>query len=388
MSHLLQKYKESGASLFTDNNAFIALSKVLRNMLKDPQLSPVYLAVDALDECREGRSDLIELILTSLALSSKVKWLISGRPEVDLRAAFKGRDTASLDGSSVLVELDTQRLERPVNAFINHKLSMLKPEDGYNDDILKQVVEEVRRRAENTFLWVALAFKVLETVDGWYAVERIKEMPPKLSELYDHMMTRIEKQDHIKPEDCKTVLVMTLAAFRPLSILELSALTGMPESTTNKAIEKCGSFVTITDETVNFVHQSAKDYLEKNLNRLQLVDPDQAHCEILRRSIDAMSARLRRNMYNLEPDSRPRDIRPPDPDPLAPIRYSCVFWADHLCSLNNDDPRFLRELMDDGKTSEFLKEHLLHWLESLCLMEEVYYGVHSIGTILSAAQVR
>jgi hypothetical protein len=73
ISHLLQKYKESGADLFRDQNAFVALSEAFRNMLKDPQLSPVYLAVDALDECAHRRSELIHLISASLNLSQKVR---------------------------------------------------------------------------------------------------------------------------------------------------------------------------------------------------------------------------------------------------------------------------------------------------------------------------
>ena len=76
-------------------------------MLKDRRLSPVYLAVDVLDECVQGRSDLIYLISTSLILSQNVKWLISSRPEVDLLAALKDRGTNSLDASNSLVELDT-----------------------------------------------------------------------------------------------------------------------------------------------------------------------------------------------------------------------------------------------------------------------------------------
>ncbi len=93
------KYKESGANLFRDKNAFIALSEAFRNMLKDPQLLPVYLAVDALDECAQGRSDLIHLISTSLTLSQKIKWLLSSRPEVDLVAELKDPGTNSLDAS-------------------------------------------------------------------------------------------------------------------------------------------------------------------------------------------------------------------------------------------------------------------------------------------------
>src|SRR5689334_4097273 len=81
----------------------------VRNMLKDPQVSPVYLAVDALDECAQGRSDLIHLISTSLSLSQRVRWLLSSRPEVDLLAGLKDPGTSSADASKSPVELDTQR---------------------------------------------------------------------------------------------------------------------------------------------------------------------------------------------------------------------------------------------------------------------------------------
>ncbi|KAK3943773.1 hypothetical protein QBC46DRAFT_376209 [Diplogelasinospora grovesii] len=77
ISHLLQKYKESGANLLTDENAFYAMFEVFRSMLRDPRLSAMYFAVDALDECAQGRSDLIQLISTSLTLTQKVKWLLS-----------------------------------------------------------------------------------------------------------------------------------------------------------------------------------------------------------------------------------------------------------------------------------------------------------------------
>ncbi|KAK4095976.1 hypothetical protein N658DRAFT_66266, partial [Parathielavia hyrcaniae] len=301
ISHLLQKYKESGADLFRDQNAFIALSEAFRNMLKDPELKPVYLAVDALDECAQGRSELVRLISTSLTLSQKVKWLLSSRPEVDLLAELKYPGTNFTDASNSLVELDTQRLAEPVNAYIDHKLIALRCRKGYNDSVLAEVSREVRQRAENTFLWVALAFKVLDTVHGRYAVKRITEMPPGLSELYDHMMTRIEAGQMIEPQDCKTVLVVTSLTFRPLAIAELSVLADLPSDVAETAIEMCGSFLTITEGTVNLIHQSAKDYLEKNYqSRLQPAGPSQGHAEIGRRSIDAMSSILRQNMYNLD----------------------------------------------------------------------------------------
>ncbi|EAQ87577.1 hypothetical protein CHGG_04196 [Chaetomium globosum CBS 148.51] len=329
ISHLLQKYKESGADLFRDQNAFIALSEAFRNMLKDPKLSPVYLAVDALDECAQGRPDLIHLISTSLNLSQKVRWLLSSRPEVDLLAELKDPGTNSADASKSLVELDTQRLKDPVNTFIDHKLITLRCRKGYNDSVLAEVAHEVRQRAENTFLWVALLFKELGLVDGWDAVEAVQKIPPGLADLYGYMMTKIDEGNERNRQRCKDVLVATFLAYRPLSLSELVVVAG---------------------DTVHLIHQSAKDYLEKNYqSRLQPAGPAQGYTEIASRSIDAMSLILRRNMYNLDLGFKPENITPPNPDPLAPIRYSCVFWADHLCSLNSDNSGFLEELTDDGK---------------------------------------
>ena len=43
-------------------NAFDALSNVFRQMIKHLRLETIYIAVDALDECEDGLSDLLGLI--------------------------------------------------------------------------------------------------------------------------------------------------------------------------------------------------------------------------------------------------------------------------------------------------------------------------------------
>ncbi|KAK0628670.1 hypothetical protein B0T17DRAFT_523403 [Bombardia bombarda] len=385
VSHLLQKYKDSGTKLFTDKNAFIALSEAFRNMLEDTQLSPVYLAVDALDECAQGRSDLLRLIATSLSLSPKIKWLLSSRPEVDLLAELRTSGTGPPDISEGLLELGTQRLTEPVSAYIRHKLASLRNRPGYDEIVLAEISDEVHERAENTFLWVALAFKALGEVHGAYAAQYIKEMPSGLTDLYDHMMMRIEKGRMIPPQDCKRALVAISLAFRPLSPSELSILAELRPNATKAAVETCGSFLTITGETVTLIHQSAKDYLEKNFTfKLQPAGAAQSHADISEHSIDAMSSLLRQNVYNLDFAVIPDDITPPNPDPLASIRYSCEFWADHLCFMNGESPEFSRGLTENGKVLMFLREHLLHWLEVLSLLGKLSDGVASIRKLLAA----
>jgi hypothetical protein len=91
-------------------------------------------------------------------------------------------------------------------------------------------------------------------------------------------------------------------------------------------------------------------------------------------SLDALSKTLRRDTYNLQDPGMVEDV--PDPDPLGPIRYSCLFWVDHLCKVDNQSLDRRKELSDDGAIFAFL--HFLHWLESLSLIHKLSDGVHTI----------
>jgi hypothetical protein len=86
-------------------------------------------------------------------------------------------------------------------------------------------------------------------------------------------------------------------------------------------------------------------------------------------------------MWNLQdPGSTVKNV--PDPDPLASIGYSCVFWVDHLCKADHRN-----ELSDDGAIFDFLREHFLHWLESLSLINKLSDGVLSIRKLLHKVRV-
>ncbi len=392
VTHLRKEYKNSGSALFTDGNAFYALSTAFQNMVKDPLLSPVYLAIDALDECDQtapGRDKLIELISDSLALpNNKVRWLISGRPEVDVVTKLKNPDI------SRIVQLDGESLKVPVKAYIKYKLAGLKEKPGYDEKTLEDVSNKIRGRAENTFLWVWHVFQVLSLEKGWNAVALIDKIPTKLSEIYDHMMTRIELGTGGDLKYCKSILVATTLAYRPLSLSELEVLAKLPRGSPRTIVEECGSFLTINEQTVYLIHQSAKEYLENDLNdpnekhesRLLPGGVAQGHADITRHSIDAMRLTLKRDVYGLgHYGLKSSDITPPKKDPLATIQYSCVFWLDHLRDTIKASPENSKELCNLGYY--FLKKHFLHWLESLSLLYKLSAGIISVRELLVVVQV-
>ena len=63
------------------------------------------------------------------------------------------------------------------------------------------------------------------------------------------------------------------------------------------------------------------------------------------------SKTLRRDMYNLQDPGSTVNV--PDPDPLGSIRYSCVFWVDHLCKADDQSLNHGKELSGNGAVCHF-----------------------------------
>lgn len=128
------------------------------------------------------------------------------------------------------------------------------------------------------------------------------------------------------------------------------------------------------------MHQSAKDFLLNKASDQSL--PSGAahqHHALFSRSLGALSETLRRDIYSLAALGFSIDkVSPPDPDPLASIGYSCVFWVDHLnasrpwVKMSDEDPQDARIIHD------FLQNKYLYWLESLSLLRSMSEGVMAV----------
>ncbi|GFF78104.1 vegetative incompatibility protein HET-E-1 [Aspergillus lentulus] len=354
-SHLLAKYRSG--SRFNDSQAFWTLKRVFLEMLADESFSPVYLIVDALDECEEGtpgREHLIELMSESLRATDKVRWLVSSRPEVHVYEKLKERDAPG-----TIRALDV-RSKDAVNAYIDHHLSKLAKRPGYTPKIQEEISREIRQRAMNTFLWVALVFKELQNTPGLYAMRKIKKCPNDLLTLYDHLMNQVERGQDEDPMYCRSVLAAVCLAYRPLSFDELHVIAGLdPDDIPGRIVKECGSLLTVQDNTVSLVHLSAREWLMSNFEaRLQKRGPAQVHADICQRSIAGMSAEesgLKRNICGIEEGTQSDDIVIPYPDPLAALRYSCEFWADHLLEVGQISDENCQLFADDGEIFSFLK---------------------------------
>jgi hypothetical protein len=374
-------------------------------MIRDPSLGYTYLMVDALDECQTDLDHLLKIIVdTSLDPSSRVKWLVSSRHKTSI--------DSSLNPIEQKIELDLEkdakdRVSHAVDVYIDDKIGALfqkyingldsfgLPEDLMElQNIEHKVAKEVRSMANDTFLWVALVFRQIEKEDysANEVLEAVREMPTDLDKMYERMMYQIVEQNQHKVKHCKQVLLIMASCYRPLRLAELALLAEIPNlGSPVKIIQLCGIFTMEQNHgVVNFVHQSAKDYLvdymsPKLSSQIFPSGKEEGHRLIFSNSLNAMSKGLKRNIYNLKrADIHLEEIETPRIDPLASLKYSCVYWTDHLCQMINKIDGALDEL--DG-VERFWEQKSIYWLEALILMKHLAAGMSAITSVLDILEV-
>ena len=375
ISHVRTKYNQAGKTLFEDADAWVALSEIFTNILQDPSLESTFLIVDALDECVADLPKLLDFIVQTSSTSARVKWIVSSRnwPSIE-----KNLDTAT-QKVRLCLELNEKSVSAAIATFIQFKVDCLATRNRYGSDTWNAVYQYLTRNANGTFLWVALVCQELSNVSGWKAPQKLIAFPPGLDALYRRMLDQIRESEEVVL--CKSILAVVSAVYRPVTLNELTSLVEMPYSVAgdyealSEIIGLCGSFLTLREHTISFVHQSAKGFLiEKAYNEIYPSGIERMHHTTFSGSLQVMSENLERDVYGLgAPGFLIDQVKQLDSDPLSSAQYSCVYWIDHLldCNPTRNAPN---DLQDGGSVDKFLRQSYLYWLEALSLCRSMSEG--------------
>ena len=391
--HLRNRYDSTGRRLFEDENTFYALQAVLLNILKDQSLGSVYFMIDALDECDPKIHELLRWIIGELSgLSPKIKWLVTSRNEpAFIERLGRGKQLHTS------LELNSSHVTRAVANFIDLKIKQLAALKSYSQELQKDIGEVLYEKAEGTFLWVALVCKELEKVRAQKAKLHLRSFPAGLEPLYARMLSIvINQEDKEDAELCLKILCSVTLAFRPLQLKETSQVkeiaffAQLPRNSSKKQaltdlIDRCGSFITIRQETIYFIHQSAKDYLKGS----SIFDSgcgsgeSHKHTSTAHLCLDLLSKTLKRNICRMKtPRTSTPEIETAVLNRILPsrVQYACQYWARHIrVGILTDD--VVRGVYD------FLRIHFLHWLEALSLMRKTSEVISLIGALESIPDV-
>ncbi|KAF2628865.1 hypothetical protein BU25DRAFT_338913, partial [Macroventuria anomochaeta] len=308
-------------------------------------------------------------------------------PDVEERLGREG------DKMRLSLELNAKSVAAAVDISIQQKVDQLAQEKQYRAEVRSAVLQHLTSNANGTFPWVSLICLDLKATQKWNVLKRLVLLPPGLGSLYRRIMHQICESD--SAEICQQVLASTAVLYRPDTISELVALVEPLEDladgleSVREIIGLYGLFLTVREDTIYFMHQSAQDFLfAKEFDEVFPHGIEAVHKAMFVRSLAILSKTLYRDMYCLEALGTHIDnVQPPRPDSLAASRYPCVYWIDHLCHSKHEsqangvgDPQFM------VISNEFLETKYLSWLERLSLCKGMGKGMVSMEKLWALAK--
>ncbi|KAF7552936.1 hypothetical protein G7Z17_g3962 [Cylindrodendrum hubeiense] len=272
----LFQYMQSDFDKHKENHLFenfSALWRIFQDMLQDEHVGEVFILIDALDECdKSTRKALLlgirDLFSTTRKFTGNVKFLVTCRPEIsDIKY--------ELDGVGVSLRLDSSEVNIDLFEYIKLKVEDLARRNGYPGILEANVKEALETQAGGSFLWVSLMIKELESKLAYEVAGKLKDLPRGLDETYIRILeNNIPKE---RREDARFLLLTMVAARRPLKKKEIASSFAfwksgsMTQSNEHNGymgiVSSCSSIISVDDasndgeETVNFCHQSVKDFL-------------------------------------------------------------------------------------------------------------------------------
>ncbi|KAN0130191.1 hypothetical protein V8E53_011948 [Lactarius tabidus] len=296
--HCLYLEHDKGARAPSD----AVMAQCLKDMLAIPNQPPIYLILDALDECPNsyGIPSPREQVLTFVKelMNLRLPHLhicVTSRPEFDIRATL---GPLAIHSVSLHDESGQQKdIVDYVNSVVfSESETMMK---RWRDDDNKMVVESLSEKADGMFRWVFCQLETLRQCLPQSVRRTLNELPESLDGTYERVMMEIKRanQSHAyRMLQCLTV------ANRPLSVAELAELLafdfeeakgGIPKLNLNwrwedheqAVLSTCSSLVTVVPNEgspiVQFSHFSVKEFLMSDRLATSRRDISQYHISLV-----------------------------------------------------------------------------------------------------------
>ncbi len=279
MKYWLPRFEAHGDKL---GGMFSELWNSMLETLSDPTTGEVVWILDALDECAEFERTRLLDCLTEIYSSEacqndkniKLKILITSRQYHDIEVRFR-----RLEGMAGYIQLDgdekSEEISQEINLVIEDSVPRVASSLSENDQA--KVIAHLRSTPHRTYLWLHLMLKEIEHKVVAYGTERrlasiINRLPKSVYDAYEQILKRSEE-----PELARKILQIVIAAERALTVSEMNvalalALQGgcssydeldcpCDQEFKSNVKQICGLFVSIVDQKVYLLHQTAREFL-------------------------------------------------------------------------------------------------------------------------------
>ncbi|KAF2195561.1 hypothetical protein K469DRAFT_616319 [Zopfia rhizophila CBS 207.26] len=376
------------------------------------------LVVDALDECYDDNN--IQIIVQLLAETRSLEMVrlrvfLTSRPEIPIRYGFcQITDVEHQD--FVLHNISPAIVDHDISIFLEYSLQVIRRECYLAVDWPgKQDIRRLAEKANGLFIWAATACRFIRegrkfathrlsiilndnsstddssndsSTDDSFLDDSTRAPEEQLSKIYVTVLKNAVGR-YRGPERNKFRKLLRATAgviillFSPLSTFSLAGLLHVQGDDVLQMLDDLHSILDIPENRarpIRLHHPSFRDFLlskERCGDSKFWVDKKQAHQKLADNCIRLMSNTLKQDICGVGApgtfatgidSNRVQQCLPPE------VQYACLYWIQHLKKSG-------AQLCDNNQVHQFLRVHLLHWLEALSWMRKVPEGIHAINSL-------
>ncbi|KAF4609832.1 hypothetical protein G7Y89_g15791 [Cudoniella acicularis] len=266
--HILPSFEDRDKTQLT--TSFETLWRIFEATIRDPILCRVFCVLDGLDECDLASLEKLLQNFATLLLKSieppacHLNLVIVSRSYPE----FIPKILSSFPRIRLDPDADTD-VNNDIRRFIKVKVNDLSEHKQYPEPLSRRVEKVFQDRAQGTFLWVGIVAQELWKYKATEVEKALDLFPSGLEELYARILLQINRD---RRETAAKILLWVVMAIRPLTLSELSIAIDIRSSTSfsqdevmRDQVSYCGYFLTIKEDKVGLIHQSAKDYLLRTI---------------------------------------------------------------------------------------------------------------------------
>jgi hypothetical protein len=359
------------------------------------------LVIDALDECADESlmRDLLERLLL-IAGRLPLKFFLTSRPELHIRARLDSPHSASLRRILRLHDIEQDIVEKDISLYLTNRLRHIRDEwlDPLPDDWpAPSDVAKVSLHAGKLFIFAFTAVEYVrdDPVDRLRSLSgRVIEAGRPLTKRLDDIYTTVllgaldpSKRESTERDLAKRILAAILTVRNPLTLSSLATLLYIPSRRLRSMLNHLHAVVYVPrgDDSglLSTFHASFGDFL---------TDPERAPADMLLRlskghkdiSAQCMALMSEQLCFNLSqcltsylPNSRQQLAHIPDA-----LQYACLNFPYHVsASPESYIPSLIITLED------LLRKKFLFWVEALSAAGHVDKASNIISAVLTASKL-
>jgi ankyrin repeat protein len=284
--HAMTERQKMGENLV---NSTESLWRIWQSSTEDDKCVSVTVVLDALDECLQDEfRNLIQKLQLQFQRGmeghGRVKYLLTSRPYDEITSEFRELEEA-YPYIRIPGEDESEVIGREIDHVVRYRVQRLAKEKGLSPAIASHLEKRLLGIQHRTYLWTYIVFDHLK-LSGFKKTPRgidttiIDTLPENVSQAYEKILSKCQDDPVVR-----RILCIILAAREPLTVREMNIAANLtpearsigdvdledPADFKSRLRRWCGLFVSVHHDKVYFLHQTAREFLLKNVGKTQPV---------------------------------------------------------------------------------------------------------------------